>query len=150
MGNGRCRFGRASIWLVNYTSLEFLSGELLRTAQFSWQRVPSTLCWPIGAEPAHPLSTLGSDDDVELIAAIVRRRKPSRSTIVTGSDVSDNAIEHDVGVTGDRTEIVHETNEKRHLFPTHWSTLAYIDTERNLSPVGNSASSTKTSSRCHF
>lgn len=63
----------------------------------------------------HLLLTLGRHDDVELEGGVNRSDKAPGRRVVAVARVSEDAVEHDVGVFGDRTHVVRQPDEERNL-----------------------------------
>jgi len=63
---------------------------------------------------AYFLSALCGDDDVELVRAVDWWRESSCVLVVRVAYVRDDAVEHDVGVLRDRSDVARQAYEERH------------------------------------
>jgi len=61
------------------------------------------------------LSSLGGDDDVELVDCVIGSREASGLLLVCAADVGDDSVEDDVRMLGYRTEVLRQTHEERNL-----------------------------------
>jgi len=62
------------------------------------------------------MSSLRRYYDVELIDSLIGRREAACFLLVSAANVGDDAIEDNVRVFGDGTEVLRHTDEERHLF----------------------------------